>query len=55
MTQQFKLVTNAQESKIFKTKAIAVKIKCSNNFPWRYSVENTYTNLEKSENFTTYN
>ena len=34
MTEQFKLVTNAQESKMFKTNAIAIKIKCSNNFPW---------------------
>ena len=54
MTQQFKLVTNAQESKEFKTKATTIKMKCSNNFPWRYSVETTYTNLEYSENFTTY-
>ena len=34
MTEQFKLVTNAQESKMFKTNAISIKIKCSNNFPW---------------------
>ena len=39
MTEQFKLVTNAQESKIFKTNATASKIKCSNNFSRRYSVE----------------
>ena len=41
MTEQFKLVTNAQESKIFKSNATAIKIKCSNNFPRRYSVEIT--------------
>ena len=46
MTEQFKLVTNAQESKIFKSNAIAIKIKCSNNFPRRYSVEIIYTSLE---------
>ena len=54
MTEQFKLVTNAQESKIFKSNATAIKIKCSNNFPRRYSVEITNTSLESSENFTTY-
>ena len=32
MTEQFKLVTNAQESKIFKTNATASKIECSTNF-----------------------
>ena len=32
MTEQFKLVTNAQESKMFKTNATAITIKCSNNF-----------------------
>ena len=46
MAEQFKLVTNAQESKIFKTNATAIKIKCSNNFPRRYSVQITHTNLE---------
>ena len=46
MTEQFKLVTNAQESKIFKSNATASKIKCSNDFPGRYSVEITYTSLE---------
>ena len=46
MTEQFTLVTNAQENKRFKTKATAIKIKCSNNFPGRYSVEITFTNLE---------
>ena len=46
MTKKFKLVTNAQESKIFKTNATDIKIKCSTNFPWRYSVEITYTSLE---------
>ena len=46
MTEQFKLVTNPQESKIFKTKATAIKVKCSNNFPQQYSIEITYTNLE---------
>ena len=50
MTEQFKLVTNAQESKIFISNVTAIKIKCSNNFPVRYSVEITYTSLEKSEN-----
>ena len=39
MTKKFKLVTNAQESKIFKTNATDIKIKCSTNFPWRYSVK----------------
>ena len=43
MTEQFKLVTNAQESKIFKSNATAIRIKCSNNFPQRYSVEITDT------------
>ena len=38
--------TNAQESKIFKSNATAIKIKCSNNFPRRYSVEITNTSLE---------
>ena len=46
MTEKFKLVTNSQESKIFKTNKTAIKIKCSNNFPWRYGVEITDTNLE---------
>ena len=46
MTEQFKLATNAQESKIFKTYATAIKMKCSNNLPRRYSVEITYTNAE---------
>ena len=32
MTEQFKLVTKAHESKLFKTNATAIKIKCSNNF-----------------------
>ena len=54
MTERFKLVTNAQESKIFKSNVTTSKIKCSNNFPRRYSVEITNTSLEKSENFTTY-
>ena len=43
---EFKLVTNAQESKMFKSNVTSVKIKCSNNFPRRYSVEITYTSLE---------
>ena len=43
MTEQFKLVTNAQESKIFKSNVTTVKIKCSNNFPQPYRVEITYT------------
>ena len=38
MTEQFKLVTNAQESKIFESNATAIRIKCSNNFPQRYIV-----------------
>ena len=46
MAVQFKLVKNAEESKIFKTNATAIKIKCSNNFPRLYSVEMTYTSLE---------
>ena len=46
MTEQFKLVTNAQKSKIFKSNVTAIKIKCSNNYPRRSSVEITYTNLE---------
>ena len=46
MTEQFKVVANAQESKMFKNNANTIKIKCSNNFPWRYSVEITYTSLE---------
>ena len=39
MTEQFKLITNAQESKIFKRNVTTIKIKCSNNFPRPYSVE----------------
>ena len=46
MTEQFKLVTNAQESKIFKRNVTAIKIKCSNNFPRPYNVEITHTSLE---------
>ena len=46
MTEQSKLVPNAQESTIFKSNATAIKIKCSNNFPRLYSVEITYTSLE---------
>ena len=54
MTEQFKRVTKAQESKIFKSNATAIKITCSNNFTRRYSVEITNTSLEKSEHFSTY-
>ena len=46
MTEQFKLVTNAQERKIFKSNVTAIKIKGSYNFPRRYSVEITNTSLE---------
>ena len=46
MTEQFKLVTNAQEGEIFKSNVTAIKIKCSNSFPRRYIVEITYTSLE---------
>ena len=46
MTERFKLVTNAQESKIFKSNVTTIKIKCSNNFPRPYSVEITHTRLE---------
>ena len=35
MTEQFKLVTNVQESKIFKSNVTIIKIKSSNNFPRR--------------------
>ena len=38
MTQQFKFVTNAQESKISKSNLTTIKVKCSNNFPRRYSL-----------------
>ena len=38
MTEQFKLVSNAQESKIFKSNVTTIKIKCSNTYPRRYSV-----------------
>ena len=54
MTEQFKLVTNAQESKILKTNVTTIKIKCPNNCPRRYSVEITYTSLEYSENVIMY-
>ena len=54
MTEQFKLVTNAQESKILKTNVTTIKIKCPNNFPRRYSVEIIYTSLEYSENVIMY-
>ena len=33
MTEQFRLVANAQESKILRSNATTIKIKCSNNFP----------------------
>ena len=46
MTEQFKLVTNAQESKVFKSNATAIKMKCFSNFPRRHSVEITYTSLK---------
>ena len=46
MTEQFKLVTSAEESKIFKSNPTASTIKSSNNFPRRYSVEITYTSVE---------
>ena len=46
MTEQFKLVTNAQESKILNSNVTTIKIKCSNNFPRPYSVEITYISLE---------
>ena len=46
LTEQFKLVTNAQESKVFKSNVITIKIECSNNFPRPHSVEITYTSLE---------
>ena len=54
MTEQFKLVANAQESKIFKSNVTAIKIKCSKNYPRPYSVEITHTSLEYSENFPIY-
>ena len=38
MTEQFKFVTNAQESKISKSNLTTIKVKCSNNFPRRYSL-----------------
>ena len=38
MTEQFKLVTNAQESKIFKSNVTTIKIKCSHNFPRPYGL-----------------
>ena len=46
MTVQFKLVANAQESKIFKSDVTAIKIKCSNDYQRPYSIEITQTNLE---------
>ena len=52
MTEQFKLVTNAQESKILKSNVTTIKVNCSNNFPRPNSVEITYTSLEQTENFT---
>ena len=52
MTEQFRLVKNAQESKIFKTNATAIKMKGSNNFPRQYCVNMIYTSLEPSQNFT---
>ena len=53
MTEKFKLVTNAQESKTFKSNVTTIKIKCSNNFPRPYSVEVTHTSLEWRENLKT--
>ena len=39
MTEQFKFVTNAQESKISKSNLTTIKVKCSNNQqPRRYSL-----------------
>ena len=70
ITEQFKLVTNAQECKIFKIHVTTIKIKCSNKCPRPYSVEITYkasnkmkispytplkTALPKSENHSTNN
>ena len=40
MTEQFKLVTNAQESKIFKSNVTTINIKCSNNFSRPYKCGN---------------
>ena len=54
MTEQFKLVTNAQESNILKSNVTNIKIQCSNNFPRPYRVEITNTSWEQSENFTIY-
>ena len=51
MIEQFKLVTNAQESKIFKSSQDKVP---TINFLRRYSVEINNTSLEKRENFTIY-
>ena len=36
---------NPQNGKIFKSIVTTIKIKCSNNFPRRYTVEITYTSL----------
>ena len=38
MPEQFKLVANAKESKIFKSNLTTIKVKCSKNFPRRYSL-----------------
>ena len=40
------LSQTANESKIFQSNVTTIKIKCSNNFPERYSVEITYTSLK---------
>ena len=69
MTEQFKLVINAQQSKIFKSNATAIKIKCSNNFPhggivsklltqaWNQAKISPHiplkTSLSKRENYST--
>ena len=45
ITEQFKLASNAQKGKIFKSNVTTIKIKCSNNFPRRYTVKITYTSL----------
>ena len=58
MTEQCKLVTNAQESKIFQSNVTSIKIKCSDNFgitqAWNKAKRSSYTPLKtalsKSEN-----
>ena len=46
VSKEYYNIQTSQESKIFKSNVTTIKIKCSNNFLPRSSVEITYTSLE---------